>query len=72
MNISENALCLIKRRRGLYRKCLGDRPYESKRNAKKMEKALEYELRRCEVEAMDKIAEDLEDAARRHNSKIVY
>ena len=37
-----------------------------------MEKALKYELRRCEVEAMDKIAEDLEDSARRHNSKILY
>jgi hypothetical protein len=24
------------------------------------------------VEAMDKIADDLEDAARRHNSKILY
>ena len=37
-----------------------------------MEKALKYKLRRCEVEAKDKIAEDLEDAARRHNSKILY
>ena len=35
-------------------------------------KGLKYELRRCEVEAMDKIAKDLEDAARRHNSKIFY
>ena len=35
----------------------------------KVEKALKYELRRCEVETMDKIAEDLEDAARQHNSK---
>ena len=38
----------------------------------KVEKALKYELRRCEVETMDKIAEDLEDAARQHNSKILY
>ena len=37
-----------------------------------MEKALKYELGRCEMEALDKIAEDLEDAARRHNSKILY
>ena len=36
-----------------------------------MEKALKYELKRCEV-AMDKIAEDLEDAPRGHNSKILY
>ena len=37
-----------------------------------MEKELQYELGRCEVEAMDKIDEDLEDAAGRHNSKILY
>ena len=37
----------------------------------KEENILEYELRRCEVEVMDKNAEDLEDAARRHNSKIL-
>ena len=37
-----------------------------------MEKALKYELRRCEVQAMDKIAMNLEDAGRRHNSKILY
>ena len=37
-----------------------------------MEKTLKYELRRCELEAMDKIDEDLEDAARQHNSKILY
>ena len=41
-------------------------------NVKKEEKALKYELRRCEVETIDKTAEDLEDAARRHNSKILY
>ena len=41
-------------------------------NTKKMEKALKYALRRCEVEAMDKTAEDLEDAAKRHNSKMLY
>ena len=37
-----------------------------------MEEALKYELRRCEMEVMDKIAEDLEDAARQRNSKILY
>ena len=71
-NISEKALGLIESRRGLYKNYLSDRSYENKRNVKKVEKALKYELRRCEVEAMDKIAEDLEDAARRHNSKILY
>ena len=38
----------------------------------KLEKALKYELIRCEVEYMDKIAEDLEDATPRHKSKILY
>jgi len=39
---------------GLYRNYLSDRSFENKRNVKKFEKALEYELRRCEVEAMEK------------------
>ena len=55
----------------MYKNYLSDRSYENKRNVKKAEKVLKYELRRCEVEAMDKIAEDLEDL-RRHNSKILY
>ena len=71
-NISEKALCLIEKRRGLYKNYLSNRSYEIKRNVKKVEKALEYELRRCEVEAMDKIAKDLEDPARWHNSKILH
>ena len=37
-----------------------------------MEKVLKYELMWSEVVAMDKIVEDLGDAARRHNSKILY
>ena len=56
----------------MYENYPNDRLYENKRDVKKVDKALKYELRRCEVEAMDKIAEDLEDAARRHNSKILY
>ncbi|XP_065560783.1 uncharacterized protein LOC136027418 [Artemia franciscana] len=71
-NISENFLCLVERRRGLYKNCLSDRSYGNKRNVKNVERALKYELRRCEVEAMDKIAKDLEDAAELHNSKILY
>ena len=71
-NISEKALCLIERRRVLYKDYLSDRPYENKRNVKKVEEALKNELRTCKVEAMDKIAEDPEDAARRHNSKMLY
>jgi len=53
----------------LYKNHPSDRSYESKRNVKEAEKVLKYELRRSEVEATDKIAEDPEDAARRHNSK---
>jgi ATP phosphoribosyltransferase len=37
-----------------------------------LKKALKYKLTSCEVEAMDKIVKDLEDAARKHNSKILY
>ena len=36
----------------------------------KVERAFKYELRRCEVEVVNKIAEDLEDAANRHSSNI--
>ena len=54
-NISEKALCLIESRRGLCKNYLSDRLYENKRNVNKVEKALKYELRRCEVKAMDKI-----------------
>jgi len=71
-NVSEKALCLIKRRRGLYKNYLSDRSDDDKRNVKKVKKELKHELRRCEVEAMDKIAVDLEDAARRLKSKILY
>jgi len=71
-NISEKVLCLIERRKGLYKNYLSDTSYKNKRNVKKMEKALKYELRRYEMEAIDKFAEDLEDSARRHNSKILY
>ena len=71
-NISEKALGLIESRSGLYNDYPSDSSDENKRKVKKVEKALKYELRRCEVEAMDKIAEDLEDAAGRHNSKILY
>ena len=45
-NISEKALGLIESRWGLYKNYLSDRLYENKRNVKKVEKALKYELRR--------------------------
>ena len=51
---------------------LSDKSYEDKRNVKQVEKTLKYELRRWKMETMDKIAEDLEDPARQHNSKILY
>ena len=47
---------------------MSDRSYD----VSDMEKALKYELRSCEVEAMNKIVKDMDDAARRHNSKILY
>ena len=66
-NINEKALCLIDSRKGLYKNYLNDKSYENKRYVKKVVKRLKYEQKKCEVEAMDKIAEDLEDAARLHN-----
>jgi len=71
-NISEKALCLIERRRDLYKNYLSNISYENKRNVKKVERALKYELKRCEAEAMNKNAQDLEDTARWNNSKILY
>ena len=62
----------IERRRSLYKNYLSERSYESKKNDKKLEKTFKYEPRRCEVKAMGKIAEDLEDAAKRYNVKILY
>jgi len=56
--------------KGLYKNYLGDGYYDNKRNLKKVEKALKYW--RCEVEAVDNIAEDLEYADRRHNIKILH
>ena len=51
---------------GLYKKYLSDRSYENGGNVRK---AFKYEMRK--VEAMDKIAEDPEDAATWHNNKIL-
>ena len=54
-NISEKALGLIESRRGLYKNYLSDSSYENKRNVKKVEKALKYELRTCEVKPWIKL-----------------
>ena len=62
MNINEKDLRLKKERRGLYNGYLNDKSYENKMNVKKVEKAFKHELRKCEVKAMDKVPEDLEDA----------
>ena len=70
-NISEKALCLLESR-SLHKNYLSYRLYKNKSNVKKVKKSLKYELRTYELEAMDKISVDLEDAARRHNSKILY
>jgi hypothetical protein len=70
-NIRKKALFIIERRRVLYKNYLSDRSYENKRNVREVENAIKYELRGCEVEAMDEIAEAVEHAARRHNSNIL-
>jgi hypothetical protein len=72
VNTIENALSLAEKGMGLHKKYLSDRWYENKRNARKVEKLLKYELRRCKMEAMNEIAEDLVDAARLHNNKTLY
>ena len=56
----------------MYKNYLNDRSYKNERNVKEVEKTLKYKIKRWEVEAMDKITEELENAARRHNSKILY
>ena len=74
-NISEKALYVIKMRWGLYKNYLSHTSFESKKNVMKVEKSLKYELKRCEMEAMDKIAEDLEEVATQHkwnSNKILY
>ena len=43
--ISENALCLIERRRCFCKNCLNNRSYKNKKNTKEVEKALKCELR---------------------------
>ena len=57
---------------GLYKNYVSDRSYQNKRNVKKVEKSLTYELWTCEAEAMYKNTVELEDAARQHNDKILY
>ena len=54
-NISKKALCPIERRRGLYKNYLSDISYENKRNVNIEEKALKYELRKFEVEVVEKM-----------------
>ena len=71
-NAARNISEMKKRRRGLYRNYLSDISYENTKNVNNVLKALKYKLRRCEVKVRDEIAEDLEDAARRHNSKMLY
>ena len=46
----------------MYKKYLSDRSYENKKTARKVEKVLKYELRRCKLDFIDKMTEDPEDA----------
>ena len=52
-NIIENALSLAEKGMGLHKKYLSDTLYENKRNVRKVDKSLKYELRTCEMEAMN-------------------
>ena len=61
-NISDKDFSRIETRRGFYKNYPSDRSYENKRNVKKVVKAFKFELTRYEVQAMDKIAEDLKGA----------
>ena len=54
-NIGENAVSLVENGRGLYYKSLSDRSYVNKRKVREVEKALEYELRRNEMETEIKL-----------------
>ena len=56
----------------MHKNYLSHGSYENKRIVKKVDKALKYDIRTCEVEAMDKIVEEMEDADKRHNGKISY
>ena len=71
INISKKSFMFKIEEKRLVHK-LSDESYENKRNEKKVEKAIKYRQRKCEGEAMDKTVKDLEDAAIKQNSKILY
>ena len=56
----------------MYKNYLSDRSYKNKRNVKKGDKALEHKSRARRVKIMEKVDNDLEDATRRHNTKILH
>ena len=56
----------------MYKNYLSDRSYKNKRNVKKGDKALEHKSRARRVKTMEKVDNDLEDATRRHNTKILH
>lgn len=45
--------------------------YENKKCNESGE-SIKYELRRCEVETLGKVPDDPEDAARQHDTKMLY
>lgn len=71
-NVSEKALSLINDRNKLHEIYLGSKTEENRKKVREIEKTLKKELKKCENDFMDKIAEDLEDAAKRHNLKVMY
>jgi len=47
-NASESDLSLVERRMGFYKKYLSDRFYRNKRNVRKVDITIKYELRMCD------------------------
>ena len=71
-NISENSLRLAEEKRGLYSNFLRDRSYDNKKKEKEEVRELKLEVRRSEMEAMNKNAKYLENVAGWHSSYTWY
>ena len=56
----------------MYKKFLSNRSYENKRTIREAEKSLKWKLRKYEIKAMDELAKEFGNTARRRNGKIFY
>ena len=70
--ISKNPSSLVKKKMDLHKKFLSHRSYENKKKVREAENAIKYGSRRCETEDMDRTTVDLECAARKDNSKMLF